>query len=70
MTMENLAPMILMVIFAVIAFCVYFFPAIVASARRHRNTSAILVANLFFGWSGIGWLICLVWSCTADVEKS
>lgn len=47
----------------------YFFPAAVASSRRHRNAGAIFVMNLLLGWSGLFWIIALIWSCTADVEK-
>jgi hypothetical protein len=51
-----------------ILFIIYFIPAIVAGARRHRQTLAIVVLNVFLGWSGLGWLVALVWSCTADVR--
>lgn len=40
----------------------YFVPTIVAEARRHHNRMAILVVNLFFGWTLLGWVICLAWS--------
>ena len=26
---------------------------------------AIFLVNLFFGWTGLGWLIALIWSATA-----
>jgi len=39
-------------------------PTIVAANRGHRNTLAIGIANLFFGWTFIGWVLCLVWACT------
>jgi hypothetical protein len=42
----------------------YFLPAIIA--RRKTNALAIFVFNLFFGWTGIGWVIALVWACTRD----
>lgn len=42
----------------------YFIPAIVAGCREHRNFSAIFVLNFFLGWSGIGWVISLVWAFT------
>lgn len=46
----------------------YFFPAIVASSRRHRNRSAILCLNFFLGWTVLGWVAALVWACTNEVE--
>ncbi len=42
-----------------------FIPTAVAFHRQHHNRVAILVLNLFLGWAGIGWVICLVWALTA-----
>ena len=43
----------------------YFFPTIVAVLMRsHRNGGAILVLNLFLGWTLLGWVIALIWACT------
>lgn len=42
----------------------YFLPALNALLKRHRNGGAIFVLNLLLGWSGLGWIIALVWSCT------
>ena len=49
---------------AVFAF-VYFIPALNAWRRRHHQTTAILLLNIFLGWTGIGWIAALVWSGTA-----
>lgn len=48
----------------------YFAPGIVAWRRRHRNTLAIVVLNIFAGWSVLGWIGALVWACTANTLKS
>jgi Superinfection immunity protein len=48
-----------------IAMSIYFLPAIVAGFRNHHNTAAILVLNLFLGWTGFGWIASLVWSATS-----
>lgn len=47
----------------------YFLPAIVAFMRRHRQRWAILLLDLFLGWSLIGWVAALVWAATSDVER-
>ena len=39
----------------------YFLPTIVASNRGHHVTG-ILLLNLFFGWTGIGWIALLLWA--------
>ena len=43
----------------------YFIPAFVADRRRAHNRLAILVLNLVAGWTAIGWIVALVWACTA-----
>jgi len=47
-----------------IVLTVYFLPALVGSGKR--NALAIFVLNLFLGWTGIGWVVALVWACTKD----
>ena len=42
----------------------YFLPAIIG--RDKRDAGLILVLNLFFGWTVIGWIVCLIWACAAD----
>ena len=42
-----------------------FLPSIIAFARRHQNRAAILVLNIFLGWTFVGWVIALVWAFTA-----
>ena len=38
----------------------YFLPAIIAAARHTHNSAAILLLNIFLGWTLIGWFIALV----------
>lgn len=49
----------------VILLIAYFVPATTAMARSHHNTAAIVMLNLFLGWTFIGWVVALVWACTA-----
>ena len=44
---------------------VYFLPGIVAHMRGHHQENAIVLLNLFLGWTFIGWVAALVWSATA-----
>jgi hypothetical protein len=41
-------------------FVLYFLPTIVASHRAHA-VGGILLLNLFFGWTGIGWAALLLY---------
>ena len=40
----------------------YFTPAIVAMMRSHRQTLAIVLLNVFLGWTIVGWVVALVWA--------
>jgi Superinfection immunity protein len=37
--------------------------------RGHRQSLAIFILNLLAGWTAIGWIIAIVWACTADVRS-
>jgi len=43
-------------------FFVYFVPTIVAYSRRHRNTLAIFILNLFAGYTLFGWVVAMIWA--------
>ncbi len=40
----------------------YFVPSVVASRRNHPNLGTISLLNIFTGWTGIGWLVVMVWA--------
>ena len=42
----------------------YFLPAIIG--RDKRDAAGIFLLNLFLGWTVIGWVIALIWACTAE----
>jgi hypothetical protein len=42
----------------------YFMPTIVG--HKHRNVLSIFLVNFFFGWTVIGWVIAMIWACSAD----
>ena len=46
----------------ILVFVIYFIPGIIAINRNHKNIVAIILINLFFGWTFIGWFIALIWS--------
>lgn len=53
-------------LFAFIILGIYFLPATIADSKHHKNTTAIFVVNLFFGWTFIGWVAALVWAVTEE----
>jgi len=40
----------------------YFLPTIICGFRKNPNWGSIFVVNLFFGWTLVGWVICLAWA--------
>ena len=46
----------------------YFLPGYIASYRQHNNTRPIFLANGFLGWTGIGWIVCLMWSVSDHIR--
>lgn len=48
------------------AAALYFAPFLIALLRRHRNTVSILLTNLLLGWTGIGWIVALIWSAANE----
>ena len=51
---------------AAVAMGIYFLPTTIADEKRHKNTTAIFIVNLFFGYTVIGWVIALIWALTED----
>ena len=57
-------------IIIVIFLLVYFLPAMVASSRDHQQKLAIFMLNLLLGWTAIGWILAIVWACTALQKRA
>ena len=57
---------VLRIVLVVVGFMIYFFPAYIG--RHKGNATAILVLNIFLGWTFIGWVVALVWATTKEVE--
>jgi len=52
--------LIIVLIIALIA--IYFLPAMIGFSRDHRNRWIILLINVVFGATVLGWLIALIWA--------
>jgi Superinfection immunity protein len=53
-------------LFVLAGIFLYFLPSIIA--HNKRDFAAILLLNLFLGWTVIGWIVALVWACAAEVK--
>jgi hypothetical protein len=45
---------------------IYFMPAIMAFNDTHPKRVAILLLNLFLGWTLVGWIAAMIWVATAS----
>jgi Superinfection immunity protein len=44
----------------------YFLPSIIAAVRHTHNTTGVVLINIFFGWTVIGWVAALLMAiCSA-----
>lgn len=59
---------IFIIIFSAALF--YLLPSIIANSRKHKNKNSICVINIFFGWTILGWVVCLAWSVSSNVETA
>jgi hypothetical protein len=64
--MEGFAGLFLILCLAII----YFIPTLIACNRKHKQSTAIFVLNLFLGWLLIPWVCALVWSCTYQEKQN
>lgn len=62
--------LIFICLLAVFGLVFYFLPSIIARQRKHKNRTPVLLTNIFFGWTFIGWIVALIWAFTSDVEKT
>ncbi len=56
-------------IFLILMGMLYFLPALVAISNKKRNAAAVLVLNLFLGWTFVFWVVALVWGTCKDADK-
>ena len=59
---SDAASMIGFYILFIISFVLYWIPTAVAITRKHPQWVAILILNLFAGWTIIGWVAAIVWA--------
>jgi len=53
------------VVLFLVALPLYLLPAIIAGARNKTSgTAGVVLLNIFFGWTLIGWLAAFIWACT------
>jgi hypothetical protein len=60
----------LLVVLLVLALGVllYFLPAIIGSKRQVNSSGWLFVINLLLGWTGLGWIVCLLWAVCGQTK--
>ncbi|CAJ4042677.1 ABC-type Mn2+/Zn2+ transport systems, permease component [Burkholderia pseudomallei] len=53
-----------------VVFAIYFAPSIAAYRRGHLNFRAIAITNALLGWTGIGWIVSLIWANTNTNDRA
>jgi len=46
----------------IIGLLIYFLPSLVAAANNSKQGIAIFLLNLLLGWTGLGWIVALIWA--------
>jgi hypothetical protein len=69
MTIMQLIGSVLKGVLIFVVAALYFAPLVIASARgvSGNRCTTIVIVNLLLGWTGIGWLVVLVWALCAAV---
>lgn len=65
----GLVGILFILLLVVVGFLFYFLPTMIAAFRSHHQLAAIIVVNLFFGWTFVGWVICLAWAVSAIRQR-
>ena len=60
--------LIVVMIAAVFLFCTIFYllPAIIAALRHHPQATLLFGANVFIGWTIIGWILLFLWAAFGE----
>jgi Superinfection immunity protein len=53
---------------AVLLTALYSLPAIIAYRKLQPNRVSILLVNLIFGWTVIGWFVALLWATAKPTQ--
>jgi hypothetical protein len=56
----------IVIIIAALAF--NFIPTIIAKRRGMASVVGLFVVNLLFGWTVVGWVVCLIWACSGQTH--
>ena len=56
-------------IFAICAIVLYFVPWMIGNSKQRKDICCLFFFNLNFAWTGIGWIIALIWAFSTEKDK-
>jgi Superinfection immunity protein len=59
-------PLFSLIAFIIVAIVLYFLPSLIAAERKKKQRAVIFCVNLFFGFTGIGWVGALIWAVVRE----
>lgn len=62
--MKTAMDILIFILLVLVCGFVYFIPSMLG--KRKKNFGAILILNIFTGWTFVGWVAALVWAATTD----
>jgi uncharacterized membrane protein YeaQ/YmgE (transglycosylase-associated protein family) len=54
--------------YLIVGFIIYWLPSAIASRRDHNSFYLIFFLNIFLGWTGVIWLVLLIWAIVGDTK--
>jgi Superinfection immunity protein len=58
-----------MMTFFLALFVLYWLPTIIAIARHTHSALGVAALNFFLGWTGLGWVLALMWALAANPSQ-
>jgi hypothetical protein len=49
---------------------IYTLPAFISASRNSPNFLAILIINIIFGWTVVGYVAMLIWACVDNIQPN
>lgn len=66
--MESLLYIFALIFWILIILAILFLPSIIAFKRRHNNFIPIFIVNIIGTFTGVGWVVAIIWSFTDNVK--
>lgn len=53
----------------ILSVALYCVPSMIALHRRHKKYTVIFLLNIFFGWTMVVWIICMIWAVFGETWR-